>query len=337
MEETNKEGLPSFFFVMWKIGNLEIKGKVVLGPMAGYTSTAYRKFMKKFGVDVCVTEMVSDMGLIYGNQETFSYLEASEEEYPLGVQLFGSEPENIAKAAEICLNTMQDISFFDINAGCPVNKVTKGGAGSSLLKDPEKLASMVKSIKEKTNKPVTVKIRLGWDSHSINFREVISLLEDAGVDAIGIHARTRKELYTGTPHYDLIKDLRNEMKVPLIVSGNIFTLDDAINALEITKADAVMVARGGVGNPFLITQIQHYFKTGERLNNPTLDDQKKYCLELAKLLIEEKGETSGMKIFRSMAPRFFTGYPNSKELRSKLVQTICTYQDLVDIIDKYKI
>ena len=337
MEETNKEGLPSFFFVMWKIGNLEIKGKVVLAPMAGYTSTSYRKFMKKFGVDVCVTEMVSDMGLIYGNQETFSYLEASEEEYPLGVQLFGSNPVNIAKAATICINTMKDISFFDINAGCPCNKVTKGGAGSALMKTPETLAEIVREIKKVTDIPVTVKIRLGWDNKRINFKEVIHLLEEAGVDAIGIHARTTKELYTGLPHYDLIENLRDEMKVPLIVSGNIYTLDDAINALNITKADAVMVARGGVGNPFLITQIKHYYETGERLPDPTLDEQKSYCLELAKCLIEEKGELQGMKIFRSMAPRFFSGYPNSKELRSKLVQTISTYQDLVDILDNYQI
>jgi tRNA-dihydrouridine synthase B len=327
----------SFSFNMWKIGNLEINGKVLLAPMAGYTSTGYRKFMKKFGVDICVTEMVSDMGLIYGNKETFTYLEASEDEYPLGVQLFGSDPKNIAKAALICINTMKKISFFDINAGCPVYKVTKGGAGSSLLKNPDTLADIVREIKKVTDIPVTVKIRLGWDHNKINFLEVIHKLEEAGVSAIGIHARTTKELYTGLPHYDLIKDLRLQMKVPLIVSGNIFTLEDAINALDITKADAVMVARGGVGNPFLITQIKHYYETGEKLPNPSLEEQKEYCLELARYLIEEKGEDKGMRIFRSMAPRFFTGYPNSKELRSKLVQTLTTYQDLIKILDEFNI
>ena len=320
---------------MWKIGNLEINGKVMLAPMAGYTCSAYRRFMKKFGVDVCVTEMVSDMGLIYGNKETFSYLNATDEEYPLGVQLFGHDPKNIAKAALICLKTMKNISFFDINAGCPVYKVTKTGAGSALLKNPEILYEMVREIKKITDIPVTVKIRLGWDNNHINFLEVIKGLEEVNVDAIGIHARTTKEFYSGLPHYELIKDLRLKMKVPLIVSGNIFTLDDAINALEITKADAVMVARGGVGNPNLITQINHYFKTGERLPDKDLKTQKQYCLELAKGFKEEYGEEAGMRIFRSIAPKFFQGFPNSKELRTNLVQKLDSLETLEKILNDY--
>lgn len=320
---------------MWKIGNLEINGKVMLAPMAGYTCSAYRRFMKKFGVDVCVTEMVSDMGLIYGNKETFSYLNATDEEYPLGVQLFGHDPKNIAKAALICLKTMKNISFFDINAGCPVYKVTKTGAGSALLKNPKILYEMVREIKKITDIPVTVKIRLGWDNNHINFLEVIKGLEEANVDAIGIHARTTKELYSGLPHYELIKDLRLKMKVPLFVSGNIFTLDDAINALEITKADAVMVARGGVGNPNLITQINHYFKTGERLPDKDLKTQKQYCLELAKGFKEEYGEETGMRIFRSIAPKFFQGFPNSRELRTNLVQKLDSLETLEKILNAY--
>ena len=320
---------------MWKLGNIEIKGKVLLAPMAGYTSSGYRRFMKKFGVDVCVTEMVSDMGLIYGNKETFSYLEAKEEELPLGVQLFGSDPKNIAKAADICQKHMKNISFFDINAGCPVYKVTKGGAGSALLKNPVLLADIVREVKKVTNLPVTVKIRLGWDHNHINFLEVIKLLEEAGVDGIGIHGRTTKELYSGVPHYDLLKDLRLNMKVPLMVSGNIYTLDDAINALEVTKAECVMVARGGVGNPFLITQIKHYFETGERLPNPTLNDQKRYCLELAQIFADEFGEEQGMKIFRSIAPKFFQGFPNSKELRCNLVQKLDSIEYLKNILKSF--
>lgn len=321
---------------MWKLGNLEIKGKVLLAPMAGYTCSAYRKFMKKFGVDICVTEMVSDMGLIYGNKETFSYLNATEEEYPLGVQLFGYSAENIAKAALICLKTMKNISFFDINAGCPVYKVTKTGAGSALLKTPQVLGDMVRAIKAITDIPVTVKIRLGWDSNKINFMEVISILEEAGVDAIGIHARTTKELYSGLPHYDLIKDLRLKMKVPLIVSGNIFTLEDAVNALEITKAEAVMVARGGVGNPTLITQIKEYFETGKIIESPSLETQKQYCLELAKGFADEYGEEQGMRIYRSIAPKFFQGFPNSKELRTNLVQKLVSIKSLEEILNEYE-
>lgn len=320
---------------MWKIGNIEIKGRVVLAPMAGFTSTGYRTFMKKFGVDVSYSEMVSDMGLIYGNKETLTYLESNDEERPLGIQLFGSNPETIVQAAKIVEKTTNKFDFFDINAGCPVNKVTKSGAGSALLKNPTVLADIVRELKKVTDKPVTVKIRLGWDNSHINFMEVIKLLEDAGVDAIAIHARTTKELYSGTPHYELIKDLQSKMSVPLIVSGNIYTLDDAINALNITGAKAVMIARGSLGNPTLIKQIHHYFETGERLKDATLEEQKAYCLELAKYLINEKGEGTAMRIYRSIAPKFFSGFPDSKALRCSLAQNMSTYQYLVDTLKDF--
>ena len=321
---------------MWKLGNLEINGKVILAPMAGFTSSGYRRFMKKFGVDVSYSEMVSDMGLIYGNKETFTYLESKEEERPLGIQLFGSTPENMAKAAKIVEKYTSLFDFFDINAGCPVNKVTKSGAGSSLLKNPSVLADIVRAIKAVTDKPVTVKIRIGWDSKSINFMETIKLLEEVGVDAIAIHARTTKELYYGTPHYELLKDLQSKMSVPLIVSGNIFTLADAIKAIEITGATAVMVARGSIGNPRLISQIKTYFETGERLPNATLEEQKEYCLELARYLIEEKGEDTAMRVYRSMAPKFFSGFKDSKSIRSDLAQNMSTYQYLKDVLEAYK-
>ena len=318
---------------MWKLKDIEINGRVVLAPMAGFTSWGYRKYLKNFGVALSYSEMVSDMGLIYDNKETLSYLKTSKEEGPIGIQLFGGESENIKKAAEIVAKTCSFFDFYDINAGCPVPKVTKSGAGSSLLKDPNKLADMVRAIKSVSDKPVSVKIRLGWDNSSINFKEVIKTLEDAGVDMIAIHARTKKELYLGKPHFDLLKDLRKEMKVPLVVSGNIYTLDDAIEAINITGADAVMVARGGIGNPWLIKQIDHYYKTGERLRDATLEEQKKYCLELAQSMIEEKGEISAIRIYRSIAPKFFFGFPNSKEIRSKLAQSINTYKDLEEIVN----
>ena len=320
---------------MWKIGNIEIHGKVVLAPMAGYTSIGYRKFMKKFGADVLYTEMVSDMGLIYENENTIAYLLTDESEKPIGVQLFGSEPENMKKAAQIVLKTTSKFDFFDINAGCPVPKVTRSGAGSSLLKNPDKLADLVKAIKEVTDKPVTVKIRLGWDSHSINFLDVIKKLEEAGVAMIAIHARTTKELYLGTPHFDMLKDLRSKMSVPLVVSGNIFTLDDAIKAIEITGADAVMIARGGVGNPTLIKQVNEYYKNNVKIPNATLEQQKAYCLELARMLIEEKGEERAMKVFRSMAPKFFVNYPNSKALRTDLAQNLVSYEYLENALKNF--
>ena len=319
---------------MWKLGNFDIKGKVVLAPMAGITSEGYRKYLNSFGVDICVTEMVSDMGLIYQNKETEGYVRFEKDTVLTGLQLFGSNPENLAKACRLALDINPNIDFIDVNMGCPVPKVTKTGAGSSLMLHPKLAGEIIKALKNATDKPITAKIRLGYNE--VNFKEVIKELENAGVAAIGIHARTRKELYSGEPHWELLKDLRKEMKVPLMVSGNVYTLDDAINALETTGAEAVMVARGGVGNPFLIKQINHYFETGERLPNPTFLEQCNYCLELAKSMVEEKGELTAMRIYRGIAPKFFSGFPNSRTLRTILATSLTDYQSLVNIIEEFK-
>ena len=319
---------------MWKLGEFNIKGKVVLAPMAGYTSEGYRKYLNSFGVDICVTEMVSDMGLIYKNKETETYVKFEKDRSLTGVQLFGSNPENLAKAATLALDLNPNIDFFDINMGCPVPKVTKTGAGSSLMLHPSLCGDIIRAIKKVTDKPVTAKIRLGYNE--VNFKSVIKELEKAGVAAIGIHARTRKELYSGEPHFDLLKDLRKEMNIPLIVSGNIYTLDDAIKALDLTGAEAVMVARGGVGNPFLIKQIQRYFENGERLPNPSFLEQCEYCLELAKSMVEEKGELTAMRIYRSIAPKFFSGFANSRILRTVLATSLTDYASLARILEEYK-
>ena len=319
---------------MWKLGKFVIEGKVVLAPMAGVASEGYRKYLNTFGVDVCVSEMVSDMGLIYQNKETESYVKYQKDGVLTGVQLFGAKPENLANAARRAIEINPEIDFFDVNMGCPVPKVTKTGAGSALMLNPKLCGEIIKAIKSVTDKPVTAKIRLGYNE--VNFLDVIKALEEAGVDAIGIHARTRKELYMGEPHFDLLKDLRSKMKVPLMVSGNIYTLDDAINALEITGADAVMVARGGMGNPFLIKQIKTYFETGERLPNPSFLEQCEYCLELAKSMCEEKGELTAMRIYRGIAPKFFSGFANSRVLRTVLATSLTDYQSLVNILDEFK-
>ena len=321
---------------MWKIGDIEISGKVLLAPMAGYTSFGYRKFMEKFGVGVTVTEMVSDMGLIYGNKETKDYITFPKTDVPCGVQLFGSDPKNMQIAAKIVAKAVPFLSFIDVNMGCPVPKVTRNGAGSSLLKNPKLAGDIIRAIKEVVDVPVTAKIRLGWDDKNINFMEVISELENAGVAMIGIHARTTKQLYSGEPRYELIRDLRKKMTVPLVVSGNIYTLEDAKKALEITGAEAVMVARGGVGNPTLIRQINQYYLDGTIIPNPTFDEQVEYCLELARDLIEEKGELKAMRVYRSIAPKFFSGIPEVKKLNSRLASELTTYDSLVEIINDYK-
>ena len=320
---------------MFKIGSFEIKQKVVLAPMAGITSFGYRKFMSQFGPGLCVTEMVSDMGLIYGNAESKSFVEYQNLKMPTGVQLFGNSPENLAKSALICLDLNPNIEYFDINMACPVTKVFKTGAGSALLKDPKICGEIVKAVKEATHKPVTAKIRIGVDSKHINFLEVIEELTKAGVDMIAIHPRTTKEMYAGLPHWDLLKDLRKKMSVPLVVSGNIFSVEDAVRALEITGADAVMVARGGVGNPTLISNINNYFE-GKDYESPSINEQINYCLELARDLIEEKGERIAMRVYRGIATKFLDGLPNSKQTKSRLSTELNTYDDLVRILSDYQ-
>lgn len=321
---------------MFKIGNVEINGKVVLAPMAGVTSLAYRNFMKPFGVVLTVTEMVSDCGLIYDNKKTIDYIKTTEYERPVAIQLFGSSAETICKAMDVVLKINPNIDMFDINLGCPAPKVTKTGAGSALLRDPKKLEEMFTVICKHSSIPVTAKIRLGWNEENINFKENISALEKAGVAAIGLHARTTRAGYAGKPRWDLVKNLRDEMSVPLIVSGDMYDVSDAIKALETTHADAIMVARGGVGNPKLIERINSHFNNNVELDKATLEESKQYLLRLADMMIEEKGEYSAMMVLRGIAPKFFLGLPGTKKIRSKLASALTTKQSLLRIMDEIK-
>ena len=321
---------------MFKIGNVEINGKIVLAPMAGVTSLAYRNFMKPFGVSLTVTEMVSDCGLIYDNKKTIDYIKTTEKERPIAIQLFGSSAETICKAMDVVLKINPNIDMFDINLGCPAPKVTKTGAGSSLLKNPENLEKMFKIICSHSLIPVTAKIRLGWNEESINFKENIKALENAGIAAIGLHARTTRAGYAGKPHWELCKNLRDEMRVPLIVSGDIYDISDAKKALEITHADAIMVARGGVGNPKLIERLNSYFEGKGELPYQTKLESKEYLLRFADMLIEEKGEYSAMMVLRGIAPKFFLHQPDTKKLRSKLASALTTKESLLKILDEIK-
>lgn len=302
---------------MWRIGDIEIDGKAVLGPMSGITSRGYRDFMKPFGVAVSVTEMTSDTGILHGYARTAEYVRF-DRNYPTGLQLFGSDPEVIAKAAAMAIGKNPNIDFFDINMGCPVPKVMRSGSGSILMADPAKCGEIIRAVKRAVDVPVTAKIRLGLTHDTINFRQVIGELEAAGADAVAVHARTRSERYVGIPHYDLLEGLQSEMSVPLIVSGNIYSLDDAIHAEASTGAAGIMVARGGVGNPFLVTQIDRYFRTGEVLSDPDLHSQAEWCLELADRLIDEKGEEKAILVMRSIAPKFISGHFGGRECRRRL-------------------
>lgn len=321
---------------MWKIGNVEIDSRVILAPMAGVTTFAYRNFMKKFGIGLTVTEMVSDCGLIYENEKTLAYLKTSEQERPVAVQLFGGNAENVCKAIDIVLRENKGVDVIDINLGCPVPKVTKTGAGSALLKDSKKLYEYMKKICDYSPLPVTAKIRLGWDENSINFLENIRVLEKAGVKAIGIHTRTAKQGYSGKANYEIIKDLQEKMSVPLIISGDIYNLEETMQFLDISKATAVMVARGGVGHPRFVQQLNQYLKTGEKLPDATLEENVQYLLEFADMLIDEMGEYKAMLMLRGIAPKFFDGYANTKKVKNALAQTLTTRDSLARILSEYR-
>lgn len=317
---------------MWKIGDLEIDGPVILGPMSGFSSRGYRDFMEPFGVAASVTEMTSDMGIIHGTDRTESDYVMFDSERPTGLQLFGHDPESLAEAASKALRMNPNISFFDINMGCPVPKVSRSGAGCVLMKDPRLCGEIVRHVKRAVDVPVTVKFRLGWTMATMNYEDVLDETVSAGADAITLHPRTRDERYVGTPHYDLVEGLGRELSVPLIISGNIFSLEDAKTAVRITGAKGVMVARGGVGNPYLVRQIDTYFREGIDLGNPTISQQVRWCLRLADMLIEEKGTVDAMARLRSIAPKFIAGCDGCREYRYLLATETTDRDSLLDLL-----
>ncbi len=317
---------------MIRIGDLELSGNVILGPMAGVTSLAYREFMKPFGVALSYSEMISDCGIIYENQRTYDYLKTSSLDTPVGLQLFGFDIKNTEKAIEI-IQSSAIYDVLDINLGCPVHKVTKTGAGSSWLRDVEKLKVYMRRVCELSTKPVTAKIRLGWDEKTINVFEVSKALEEAGVKAITVHCRTKEQGYAGKADYSAIKGLKEALGIPLFVSGDIFSLDDAIKSVNETHADGIMVARGGVGNPFLITQIDHYFKTGDRLPNPSVAQQLGYAREYAQKLIALKDETLAIRELRGILPHFFSGFVGHKKIRLALTSNMTTSAEMEAIFN----
>ena len=317
----------------WNIGDIRVDGPVILGPMSGYTSRSYRDFMKPFGVDVSMTEMTSAVGIINSDLKTSEYVDF-DKNYPTGLQLFGHSSEDIAEAAARSLEHNPNIDFFDINMGCPVHKILRSGAGSVLMKDPALCGEIVSAVKERTGLPVTAKIRLGSDANHKNYREVIEQLESSGVDAITVHARTKDQGYSGSPDYEEILGLQDSMTIPLIVSGNIYSLDDAISAVGITNSKGVMVARGGVGNPFLVTQIQEYYKTGKKLANPTVHQQIEWCIQLADMLIDEKGEDCAVRKLRSIAPKFVSGCHRCREYRLRLATETVDRNSLISILEE---
>ncbi len=321
---------------MFKIAGVTIDGPVVLAPMAGVTTWAYREFMRSFGVNLSYTEMISDSGLIFNNKKTFAYLPRHDEERPLSVQLFGGETEKLLHAISRIEQYTDNYDFLDLNLGCPVPKVTRNNGGSAWLKYPDDLIEMVERVVAHSKKPVTVKIRIGWDEKQINVRELMPRLEQAGVSAIAVHLRTTRQLYTGKARYDIAENLQDLITVPLIISGDIYTLEDAINAVKITGAKAVMLARGQLGNPYLATQINEYFKSGKRLPDQDLLTQLEHLEKLAEMMVEEKGEKIGVLVMRNIAPHFIKNYSFAKKYRIELNTKVATLIQLKQVITQIR-
>lgn len=319
----------------FKIGNIEIKSKVILAPMAGITSFSYRKFMNKFGCGLTYSEMISDCGLIYKNQSTLELLQSDGSDRPLAIQLFGGSKETLLKGLSELNSLGIEYDILDLNLACPVNKVVKGNGGSTWLKDQNLLFDMVSAIVKASPKPVSCKIRLGWDE--INVLETCRTLEKAGASFVAIHCRTRAQGYTGKPDYEAIKDLKDIINIPFGVSGNIFSVKDALNAIKITRADAVLIARGGTGNPEFITNLNKAFN-GEKYNEALdFDRQILYLKEYSKDLVKERGEKKACQYLRGIAPKFFNSIVGVKELKNKITSSLVSQDQLFEILDNFRI
>lgn len=317
-----------------KIGNIEIKNKIVMAPMAGITNVAFRKIIKEFGAGLVVSEMVSDKALCYGNQKTIEMLTIDGDEHPVSIQIFGGDVESMVTAAKF-VDEHSNCDIIDINMGCPVNKVLKSRAGSYLLQFPELVYDIVKNVVEAVSKPVTVKIRLGYDVNSINCVEIAKLIEKAGASAIALHGRTRSQMYEGCADWSYIKQVKEAVQIPVIGNGDVKNALDAKRMLEETGCDAVMVGRAALGNPWVIKQMAAYVEDGILLEEPTLDEKLDQCLNHAKRLIPVEGEKNAIRQMRGHAPWYMKGLKSASIIKNRLSK-IETYKELEEIIESYR-
>jgi tRNA-dihydrouridine synthase B len=316
-----------------RIGNIEIKNNTVLAPMAGVTDLPFRNICKELGVGLVCAEMVSAKGLFHENEKTEKMLQISELEHPISLQLFGSDPkilhEMVKKLDEY------PIDIIDINMGCPAKKIIKNLEGSALLKDPKLVGNIVKAMSSATKKPVTVKIRKGYNDSNINAVEVAKIIEHNGAAAIAIHGRTREEFFTGKVDLDIIKQVKQSVSIPVIGNGDILTPQDAKNMMEQTNCDGVMIARGAQGNPWIFKRIAWYLETGELLEAPTLDERIEVALRHGRMLIEYKGELKGMREMRKHVAWYTKGLHDSAKVRLD-INKATTYNELEYILNELR-
>lgn len=318
---------------MFKIGNIEIKNRIVLAPMAGICNSAFRKIIKEMGAGLMYAEMVSDKALVYSSKKTEDMLYMEECERPIAQQIFGSDKETFVEAAKLVYEKMHP-DIIDINMGCPVPKVAiKSQAGSALLKNPEKVKEIVEAVVASVPIPVTVKIRSGWDEKNINAVEIASVIEAAGASAITIHGRTRSQGYSGRVNYEIIKAVKEAVSIPVIGNGDIIDIESA-KKMFATGVDAIMIGRGALGNPWLIRELVSYFEKGILLAPPTYQERLEMCFHHMEYLRKIKCEKVTVLEMRSHIAWYLKGLPDSIETKNKCFQAT-TIDELKEIIQEY--
>lgn len=317
----------------WKIGNVEIPNRVVVAPMAGITNAAFRVTVKEFGAGLVVCEMISDRGIQLRNKKTLEMLYIDETEHPLSLQIFGGNKESLVEAAQfVSENTAADI--IDINMGCPVNKIIKAEAGAKWLLDPDKVYEMVHAVATAIDKPVTVKMRIGWDDEHIFAVQNAQAAEAAGAAAVGMHGRTRVQMYEGAANWSVLREVKQAISIPFMGNGDVRTPEDAKRMLEEVGADAVMIGRAALGNPWMIHRTKHYLETGELIAEPTPREK----IATAKLHLERladlKGEFVASREFRQHAAYYLKGISRAAKVKAAINQTE-NKQAIIDLLDAF--
>ncbi len=313
------------------IGNLKIEKKAALAPMAGAADRAFRELCSSYGAAFVVGELTSSKGVSMGDRKSGQLLSISDEERPAASQLFGDNPSVMAKAAEEALSYKPD--FIDINMGCPAPKVSSNGCGSALMKNPCLAGEIVKAVVSVSTVPVTVKMRTGWDENSLNAPELAKICEQNGASLITVHGRTKVQMYSPGIKYDIIRQVKSSVKIPVIGNGDVSDGKSALMMLEKTGCDGVMVGRGALGKPWVFREINHFLETGELLSEPAIDERMSVLKNHISKLIEYKGEYIAMREARKHAAWYVKGIRGAAKYRSEIGK-INTFSDLEELIDK---